>query len=43
MGKSARLLGYELGKSPREMNVLLKAHGYLYGEPGAYALRARVS
>ena len=38
MGKSARLLGYEVGKSPREMNVLLKAHGYLYGEPGAYGL-----
>ncbi|MBC9718924.1 hypothetical protein H9Y04_41000 [Streptomyces sp. TRM66268-LWL] len=38
MGKSARVLGREFGRSAREMNELLKAHGYLYGKPGAYGL-----
>ncbi|MDH6228168.1 hypothetical protein [Streptomyces sp. MJP52] len=38
MGKSARVLGSEFGRTAREMNELLKEHGYLYGEPGAYGL-----
>lgn len=38
MGKSARILGQEFGRTAREMNELLKEHGYLYGEPGAYGL-----
>ena len=38
MGKSARLLGMEFGKTAREMNELLKQHGYLEGSPGAYGL-----
>src|SRR3954447_9438327 len=38
MGKSARVLGWEFDRSAREMNELLKAHGYLYGNPGAYGL-----
>lgn len=38
MGKSARLLGFELGRTAREMNELFKQHGYLEGEPGAYGL-----
>jgi len=38
MGKSARLLGMEFGKTAREMNELLKEHGYLEGSPGAYGL-----
>jgi hypothetical protein len=38
MGKSARILGREFGRTAREMNQLLKDHGYLYGEPGAYGL-----
>lgn len=38
MGKSARVLGQEFGRSAREMNQLLKEHGYLDGEPGAYQL-----
>lgn len=38
MGKSARILGEAFGKSAREMNALLKEHGYLYGQPGAYGL-----
>lgn len=38
MGKSARVLGWEFGRTDREMNELLKDHGYLYGNPGAYGL-----
>lgn len=38
MGKSARVLGWEFGRTDREMNVLLKEHGYLDGNPGAYGL-----
>lgn len=38
MGKSARVLGREFGKSAQEINVLLKEHGYLDGAPGAYGL-----
>jgi hypothetical protein len=38
MGKSARVLGFEFGRTAREMNELFKQHGYLEGEPGAYGL-----
>lgn len=38
MGQSARVLGWEFGRSAREMNALFKEHGYLEGEPGAYGL-----
>ncbi|WP_329558911.1 hypothetical protein OG711_08170 [Streptomyces uncialis] len=38
MGKSARVLGREFDRTAREMNVLLKKHGYLDGDPGAYGL-----
>lgn len=38
MGKSARVLGWEFGKTAQEMNLLLKDYGYLEGEPGAYGL-----
>jgi hypothetical protein len=38
MGKSARVLGWEFGRTSREMNALLKQHGYLDGTPGAYGL-----
>ncbi|MFI5884881.1 hypothetical protein [Streptomyces sp. NPDC051554] len=38
MGKSATVLGREIGKTGREMNVLLYRYGYLAGEPGAYSL-----
>jgi hypothetical protein len=38
MGMSARVLGFEFGRTAREMNELLKDHGYLYGTPGAYGL-----
>lgn len=39
VGKSARIIGREeFGLSARDMNVLLKKHGYLYGKPGAYGL-----
>ncbi|AVV41797.1 hypothetical protein C6376_10440 [Streptomyces sp. P3] len=38
MGKSARVLGQEFGLSARQMNELLKEHGYLDGSPGAYGL-----
>ncbi|WOT36311.1 hypothetical protein [Streptomyces coeruleorubidus] len=38
MGKSATVLGREIGKTGREMNVLLHRYGYLTGEPGAYFL-----
>ncbi len=38
MRKSARVLGREFGLTAREMNELLKKHGYLDGEPGAYGI-----
>lgn len=38
MGMSARLLGYQLGKTAQQMNALLREHGYLTGLPGAYEL-----
>ncbi|MGK5530636.1 hypothetical protein [Streptomyces sp. URMC 129] len=38
LGKSAPVLGREIGKPEREMNVLLHRYGYLTGEPGAYSL-----
>ncbi|MER5834846.1 hypothetical protein ABT116_29410 [Streptomyces sp. NPDC002130] len=38
MGKSATVLGREIGKTGREMNLLLLRYGYLTGEPGAYSL-----
>jgi len=38
MGRSARVLGREFGRTAPEMNKLLKEHGYLYGNPGAYGL-----
>jgi hypothetical protein len=38
MRKSARVLGWEFGRTAREMNELLREHGYLYGNPGAYGL-----
>jgi len=38
VGKSATELGREIGKTGRQMNVLLHRYGYLTGEPGAYSL-----
>lgn len=38
MGKSARVLGWEFGRTARDMNALLKQYGYLDGTPGAYRL-----
>jgi len=38
VGKSATVLGREIGKTGREMNALLHRYGYLTGEPGAYSL-----
>lgn len=38
MRKSARVLGYDLWMSARDVNALLKEHGYLEGQPGAYGL-----
>ncbi|THA56779.1 hypothetical protein E6P78_31690 [Streptomyces sp. A0958] len=38
MGKSARVLGEEFGRTAREMNALLKQYGYLDGNPGAYGI-----
>lgn len=38
MRKSARVLGLELGMSARDVNALLKDHGYLEGGPGAYGV-----
>lgn len=32
------MLGAEFGLGAREMNLLFKKYGYLYGEPGAYGL-----
>jgi hypothetical protein len=36
MGKTATDLGRELGRTAREMNKLLKDHGFMEGDPGAY-------
>lgn len=36
MGLTATRLGHELGRSAREVNTLLKAHGFMEGDPGAY-------
>lgn len=41
MGKSATVLGREIGKTGREMNELLHRYGYLTGEPGAYSLTVK--
>jgi hypothetical protein len=38
MGKSARILGLEFGRTAREMNALLREYNYLDGSPGAYGL-----
>jgi hypothetical protein len=39
VGMSARIIGWEeFGLTARDMNVLLKKHGYLEGEPGAYGV-----
>ena len=38
MGKSARVLGWEFGRTARGMNALLEQYGYLHGAPGAYGL-----
>jgi hypothetical protein len=34
--RSARILGWDHGLNAVEMNLALKAHGFLEGEPGAY-------
>jgi hypothetical protein len=36
MGKTATELGPEFGRTVREMNKLLKDHGFMEGDPGAY-------
>lgn len=36
MGKTATALGCELGRTAREVNKLLKEHGFMEGDPGAY-------
>jgi hypothetical protein len=38
MRKSARVLGWDLGMSARDVNSLLMEHGYMEGQPGAYDL-----
>lgn len=38
MGKSARILGEELGLTAQEMNQLLKDQDLLEGDPDAYAV-----
>jgi hypothetical protein len=38
VGRSATAIGREFGRNGREMNALLKDHGYLDGQPGAYEL-----
>lgn len=38
MRLSATMIGRTMGLTARAVNVLLKEHGYLYGEPGAYGL-----
>lgn len=41
MGKSARILGQQFGKSASEMNKLLMQFGYISGEPGDYELTTK--
>lgn len=36
MGKTATALGQEFGRTAREMNKLLREHGFMEGDPGAY-------
>ena len=36
MGQTATALGQKMGRTAREMNKLLKDHGFLEGDPGAY-------
>lgn len=38
MGKSARILGEDIGLNSQEMNQLLKDQGFLEGNPGAYVV-----
>lgn len=38
MGRSARILGEDLGLNSQEMNQLLKDQGFLEGDPGAYVV-----
>lgn len=38
MGKSARILGEDIGLNSQEMNQLLKDQGFLEGAPGAYVV-----
>ncbi len=38
MGKSARILGQDLGLNSQEMNQLLKEQRFLEGDPGAYVV-----
>ena len=38
MGKSARVLGWEFGKTAQQMNETLHELGYLDGKPGAWRL-----
>lgn len=38
MGKSARILGEDLGLNSQEVNQLLKDQGFLEGDPGAYVV-----
>lgn len=41
MGKSARILGWEFGKTAQQMNETLHEYGYLEGRPGAWRLTAK--
>lgn len=43
MGKSARMLGSDLGLTAQEMNQLLKDQGFLEGVPGAYTVTEKGS
>lgn len=38
LGKSARILGEDIGLNSQEMNHLLKDQGFLEGNPGAYVV-----
>lgn len=38
MGRSAHILGEDLGLNSQEMNQLLKDQGFLEGDPGAYVV-----
>ena len=41
MGKSARILGWEFGKTAQQMNETLHEYGYLEGRPDAWRLTAK--